>query len=114
MAQVLPLVLPPYFLVAVELMADFDPERVISALARKEADGVFMVPLTSDKSLTFHRIFSSDIEANTDSKPSSRMLQRCRSHLKANHRFFGEGLPTDLWLNRGRHRYQFATSGSAS
>jgi len=35
---------PLFFGGTVELMSDFDPERVISALARKEADGVFMVP----------------------------------------------------------------------
>jgi len=35
---------PLFFGGTVELMSDFDPEQVISALARKEADGVFMVP----------------------------------------------------------------------
>ena len=35
---------PLFFGGTVELMSDFDPEQVVSALARKEADGVFMVP----------------------------------------------------------------------
>ena len=35
---------PLFFGGTVQLMSDFNPEQVLSALARKEADGVFMVP----------------------------------------------------------------------
>ena len=73
---------PLFFGGTVELMAEIQSE--LSARWRvKKRTAFSWCPLTSDKSLTFHRIFSSDIEANTDSKPSSRMLQRCRSHSKS-------------------------------
>ena len=105
---------PLFFGGTVELMSDFDPERVISALARKEADGVFMVPAH------FRQIFNlpPDIlerhRGQHRPKPSSRMLRRCRSHSKSKSSISSAtDYSTRPMVQPRAHRYQFATGGSA-
>ena len=101
---------PLFFGGTVELMSDFDPERVISALARKEADGVFMVPAH------FRQIFNLPPDTRAyrgHHRLKAIISKRCRSPSKSKSSISSvKDTPRDLWFNRRRHRYQFATGGS--